>query len=273
MKNILKLFVITISLAGVFVSCETYGEPEVKYSSVAPMDGRWICYAYDAAEYAASPATATRLELVEIYSSGTVDNAPDKLWLHIGYMLQNKAQQISTVSVKANCNVSGKTFTISGGKTAAAPPSFQTPYYYTTCLPTDKPATADLDPDQYYYLHAYSGYPQNRPTISTAGLNVSIPDGQITIGGFTTPTGFSADHIKFTLELSGNTNAADNYKYVIEGHRHTGWDEDYDETHDTASAHHKWNIGAYVEGWIFRRDGQWPRPVMAPRMNTHQTPN
>lgn len=264
MKKILNLFVLTVLLAGVFVSCETYGDPEVERSAVAPMDGRWICYAYDAAEYAANPATATRLELVEIYTSGDVSNASDKLWVNMGYMLRRYATSIETVSVKADCNVSGRTFSISG-KTASAPPTFQTPYYATT-----QPAG---DNGKYTYLHAYSGYAQNRTTISSADLNVSIPDGQITIDGFDTPSGHKADHIKFTLELSGNTNAADNYKYVIEGHRHTGWDEDYDETHDTASAHHKWNIGAYIEGWIFRRDGVWPIPASVAPKNTFHTPN
>ncbi|MDR2911965.1 MAG: hypothetical protein LBV38_01500 [Alistipes sp.] len=265
MKNIFKVLVSTVAFAGVLVSCETYGDPDVDMSGVAPLDGRWICYAYDAAEYAASPATATRLELVEVYSSGTVDNAPDKLWLHVGYMLRENAMTISTVSVKADCNVSAKTFQMSG-QTSVAPPLFVTPYYRTTDVTKNSAG-------EFTYLHAYAGYGQNRPTAYKAGMNVSVSDGQVTLGGFDTPSGHKSDHIKFTLELSGNTDAADNYKYVIEGHRHTGWDADYDETYDTASAHHKWNIGAYIEGWIFRRDGEWPIPGSVAPKNTFHTPN
>jgi hypothetical protein len=264
MKNILKLFVSVILLSGALVSCETYDKtPDIEYSSVAPLDGRWICFAYNPAEYNASPATATRYELVEIYSSGTVDGAPDKLWLHIGYMLRRGATTIETVSVKVDCNVAGKTFGISGGKTAAAPPMFTTPYYATT---TGTKTAAGV----YNNLHVYSGYPQNRPTYSKANLNVNITGGVITMNGYQTPTGYSADHIKFTIELTGNADAADNYSYVIEGHRHTGWANDYDETGDSASAHHRFNIAAYVEEYIWRRDGEWPIPAYyAPRNTFH----
>lgn len=259
MKNILKILVLLVLAGGALVSCETYGTPEVELSSVAPLDGRWICYAFDYDDYKANPTTATRLELVEIYSSGTADNAPDKLWLHIGYMLQNNAMTIETISVKVDCSPKAGTFSLSNGKTVLAPPYFSSPYYRTTDPFYNHPTYGRID---YYFLHLYSGYPQMRPTKSTADDTVNITEGKVTVNGFNTPTGYKSDHIEFVLELPGV------YKYVIEGHRHTGWTDDYSSTYDTSTAHHKWNVAAYIEEWIWRRDGVWPEPAYFDPENT-----
>lgn len=265
MKNRIKLILAVVALSGALVSCETYDiEPDNKVSNVAPLDGRWICYAYDYTAYNANPATATRLELVEIYSSGTSDNAADKLWLHIGYMLRRLAINIETLSIKVDCNTQSKTFGISNATTQLAPNYFATPYFATTHTNTTTVGGVTYRLN----LHRYAGAPQSVATISMDGLNVSITEGVVTVDGFDTPTGYKSDHIKFVLELSGNPNSADNYKYVIEGHRHTGWADDYNSTYDTPTAHQKWNIPAYVEEWIYDREGVWPIPYYVEPQNT-----
>lgn len=254
MKNILKLFVLLVIVGGAFVSCETYGDPDVDVSKVAPLDGRWICYAFDYDDYVANPATATRLDLVDIYASGTSDNAPDKLWMTIGYMLRNSVT-ISTISVKVDCTPKSGTFGITGGKTSLAPAYFSTQFYATTA--GNRNANGE-----YIYLHLYSGYPMRRATASVADQDINITDGKVTVNGFNTPTGYKSDYIQFVLELPGQ------YKYMIEGHRNTGWTDDYNSTHDTSTAHHMWNVGAYVEEFIWRRDGAWPIPESFPVENT-----
>jgi len=263
MKNILKIFILFVFVVGTLVSCETFGEPEKEIFNVAPLDGRWICYAFVYDEYNAHPKTAIRRELVEIYASGTSDKNPDSLWLHIGYMLRNNAVSIEAVSVKVGCNPQAGTFSITNGKTSIAPANFSTPYYATT-NPT-------LNSGKYYYLHCYSGYPQMRPTLPTgvagAGRAVSISEGKVTVDGYNTPTGHKTDLIVFTIDLV-STSGMGSYKYVIEGHRHTGWPDDYNSTYDTATAHHKWNVAAYIEEWIWRRDGVWPIPYFVPAENT-----
>lgn len=239
MKNILKILVLFAFVGGALVSCETYGDPEKEIYNVAPFDGRWICYAFDYDDYMARPTSAIRLELVEIYASGTSEKEPGKLWMHIGYMLRNNATSIETISVKVDCNTQTGTFGITGGKTAKAPSYFSTPYYATT-----------MSED---FLHVYSGYPQRRGTISTADMDITISGGTVTVDGYHTPTKHRADLIVFTLDMGS-------YKYVIEGHRHTGWADDYNSTYDTSTAHHKWNVAAYIEEWMWRRDGVWPIP-------------
>ena len=254
MKDILKLFVIGCILA----SCETYGDPEVELSNVHPIDGRWICYAFDYDDYTANPTTAVRLELVEIYSTGTADRAPDKIWLHIGYMLRQLSVNIETVSVKVDCNPKLGAFSIIDGKTGEAPTGFTTVYYGTS--------HTNKEPDgSYRNLHRYSGLTMAVATVPVpADVDITISDGKVTIDGYNTPTGYKADHIVFTLDMG-------NYKYVIEGHRRTGWADDYNGKHDAETAHHKWNIGAYIEEYIWRRDGEWPIPSDFPAQNTFQT--
>jgi hypothetical protein len=114
-----------------------------------------------------------------------------------------------------------------------------------------------------------------RATIATANQGITIGDGKVTVNGYNTPTGYKSDHIVFTLDIpseldeNGNPGHAKS-KYVIEGHRLTGWADDYNSKYDTSTAHHKWNVAAYIEEYIWRRDGVWPIPGdYAPR-NTFQ---
>jgi len=189
-------------------SCETYGTPEVGTTAVAPMDGRWICLAYDATAYNANPATATPVDYVEIYTSATTNNDADKLWVHIGcYKFLGGLLAPFVMSGKADCSVSAKTITYSG-QTVQSPPIMAS------------------------IVH-YNGYPLSRNTVHEAGNNITI-SGTITIDGIktassTTSQSYYTDKILLNVTVTGSATAKRNINWVIVGGRYTGWDADFPE--------------------------------------------
>ncbi len=212
MKYISKIAMFAASLF-MMAACETYGDPEVETTAVAPLDGRWICLAYNAADYAADPDAATPVEYVEIWTSNTTNNDSDKIWVNLSRPCKwAHGGYVYAYSVKADCNVKDKTMSITNGKTVEA-----SPYFITTC----------------YYYGAYSGYFYGTDCYSSADLNVTLSS-NVTVNGVETASS-TADKKYYTDKIVMNFKAdadpaaygSDAIDWVIVGSRWTGWAEDH----------------------------------------------
>lgn len=216
MKNILKALIMLVVSCGL-ASCETYDLPNTETTAVAPLDGHWICFAYDYNEYTTNPATAQPKQLYEIWSSNTTNNDRDIMWFHIGNPLTTSYPYQQVVSIKVNCDPRARTFSVTNGSSATAPPTVNTRFYRT--------ANAN-----------YFGSPTPAASRSTTGLTVNITDGEVILNGVETTSStatkkYFTDKIQFILEVTGTPVSPDissyNYKYVVIGNRSTGWVEDY----------------------------------------------
>ncbi len=210
MKYIQK-FLLFAAVAALMTACETYGDPEVETTAVAPLDGRWICLAYDADEYAANPETAEPVEYVEIWTSNTAENASDKLWVNIARpCYYAHARIVYAYSVKADCDVKNKTISATNASTVEA-----SPYFITTC----------------YYYGAYDGYFYGAECQSYADMSVNI-DSQVTVKGIETASS-SVDKKYYTDKMVMNVEIPeDGINWTIVGARWTGWNQDHQKEVD-----------------------------------------
>lgn len=214
MKNILKVLVAMLAVAA--VSCETYEVEDPDTTAVAPLDGRYICWAYDYDEYvaAADKTTVEPLNFFETRISATESNDPNKVWIYVSEYL-NWYPYTDCTCAKIDCNVATLSFSASGVKNTMAPAVIFNPLqgggYYT------------LD----YYYNANTGtYPQ---------YIVTITDGKIVLNGLDTPTGYKTDAISFAFERVDED--GDSEKFMVVGGRYTGWSEDYQDFEDFIDAY------------------------------------
>ena len=219
--KILSKLLMGCSLVVALASCETYGDPEVGHTAVAPLDGRWVCLAYDYDAYQVSGDSTAPLELIEVYSSNTTNNSKTEMWMHVVNPLV-KAPYARMLSVKVNCNVRNKTFSMDSTTSVIAPSKFNSVF------------------------NNYSPV----PVYSMTGYNVALTGGQVILNGWETATStatkkYYSDKIIFTLEYSGTDPTpalatqfgAEHQKYVIVGNRYTGWSEDYGYIADFINAY------------------------------------
>ncbi len=206
MKNILKLLIAAVAAGA--ASCETYDVENPDMSVVAPLDGRYICWAYDYDEYAAATNKNT-VEPVNFYEtriSVTESNATDKVWIYVTEYLKHNPYADCTC-VKIDCNAKGLSFSASNIDNVTAPATIFNPLQHTG----------------YYTLDGSAGFTPYKVTIS---------DGKLVFNGYDTPTGYKADAISFTFERVAQDDKGENIKLMIVGHRYTGWGEDYKEFND-----------------------------------------
>lgn len=213
MKYLSKiLMILAVVSTFALASCETYGTPEVETTAVAPLDGRWICLAYEYTDYNTNGANATPVEYVEVYTSNTTFNDADKLWVHMGcYTALGGKLKPFVISAKADCNVGAKSISLTNGKTAVSP-SYMASIVF------------------------YEGYPLSRGTVYESNNNITI-SGEVTINGIktassTTTNNYYTDQLIMTVEVTGSTTPARNIKWVIVGGRYTGWNDDFSDAVD-----------------------------------------
>lgn len=204
MKNILKLLIAAVAAGA--ASCETYDVENPDMSVVAPLDGRYICWAYDYDEYAAA-GDKSAVEPVNFYEtriSVTESNASDKVWIYVTEYLNNHPYADCTCA-KIDCNVKGLSFSASNIDNVTAPATIFNP----------------LLGQGYYTLDGATG--------STTPYKMTVGDGKVVLNGYDTPTGHKADAISFSFERVAQDENGESIKLMIVGHRYTGWGEDYEE--------------------------------------------
>lgn len=203
MKNTLKLLIAMLAVG--VVACETYKVDDPDTTVVAPLDGRYICWAYDYDEYvaAADKSTVEPVDFFETRICATTDNDTDKVWIYVTSFL-NTYPFADCVAAKIPCNVGARSFSAVGVENEAAPAVIynwlQGQGYYTL--------------DGRYGLTPYS---------------VTVTEGHVVLNGYDTPTGYKADAISFGFERVALNEDGEDGKFMVVGHRYTGWAEDYEE--------------------------------------------
>lgn len=203
MKNILKLLIAMLAVG--VVSCETYEVDDPDTTAVAPLDGRYICWAYDYDEYiaAADKSTVQPVDFFETRICATGNNDSDKIWIYVTSFIQ-AYPFADCVAAKIPCNVGARSFSAADVANEAAPAVIYNwllgQGYYTL--------------DGRYGLTPYS---------------VTITDGRVVIDGYDTPSGYKADAISFGFERVAQNEDGEDGKFMVVGHRYTGWAEDYEE--------------------------------------------
>jgi len=203
MKNILNLLIAMLAVG--VVSCETYEVDDPDTTVVAPLDGRYICWAYDLDQYnaAADKSAVEPVDFFETRISVTTNNDTDKVWLYVSSYL-NSWPLVDCVAAKIPCNVAALSFSADGIENEAAPAAM---YNWLAGA-----ATNTLDGRQ-----------------GRTPYSVTVTDGRVALNGYDTPSGYKADAISFAFEreaLDGNGTSG---KFMVVGHRYTGWAEDYEE--------------------------------------------
>lgn len=207
MKNILKLLIAAVAIGA--ASCETYDVENPEMSVVAPLDGRYICWAYDYDEYAeaTNKNTVKPVNFYETRISVTESNATDKVWIYVTEYLKNTPYADCTCA-KIDCDVKGLSFSALNIDNVTAPATIFNPVLG----------------QGYYTLDGATG--------ATAPYKVTIGNGKLVLNGYDTPTGYKADAISFTFERKAQDDQGESIKLMIVGHRYTGWGEDYKAFND-----------------------------------------
>ena len=209
------------------VSCETYHVDEPDTVSVAPLDGRYVCWAYDYEEYmaAADKSAVEPVNFFETRIAVTESGAADKVWVYVneyfrGLMFGFNSKGSPTIAndlvdctcVKADCSVAGLSFSANGVDNSLAPTVMFTPILGGGANTYD------------YYNYARYGipYPEYR---------VTIMNGKIEPNGTDTPSGYKSDSISYGYERV-DKNSGESEKYMVVGYRYTGWSEDFMDFED-----------------------------------------
>lgn len=105
--KILKIFTVVCCLAFGFTACETYGDPEVEYSSIALMSGEWVVKITD-------PSNVTTKTIM--YTYNTANESTTQMWLRIGTATASNAK--FGVRGKVGIDLNAKTFSVAGEQNA-----------------------------------------------------------------------------------------------------------------------------------------------------------
>ncbi len=101
MKNI-KIALFLLVILGVY-SCETYKDPEVKYSPIYPLSGQWYIQVYDAVN-----DTLMSKSSYTLYTYNLASNTADSMWVY----LSSDEAPCGAFRGKVTCKVADKTFGI-----------------------------------------------------------------------------------------------------------------------------------------------------------------
>jgi hypothetical protein len=211
MKNVLKIGMVLALCAATFTSCETYGDPDIEYTAVAPLDGRWICMMYDYNEFKAQGENAVPREFVEVWASNTSENVADKMWHNMVFPLAPAAWEVGgesilpyvdILSIKVDSDPGNLTFGVTNAVGTTPPPNVASPLYYNGVM----------------------GPVPTRLTVMT-GWEATITEAQVKQNGFTGTSGTIADKISYAIELDHAIRGVS--KFMVVGHRYTMWAEDY----------------------------------------------
>lgn len=101
MKIIKKIFTLCF-LLGFTVSCETYKDYEIEYTSIYPMCGEWLVRFTDT-----SITPNITSELIVLSTFNTADNSSTQMWIRAEV---GSASYIGRFDGKINCNLTSKSF-------------------------------------------------------------------------------------------------------------------------------------------------------------------
>lgn len=192
------------------VSCETYHVEEPDTVSVAPLDGRYVCWAYDYDEYmaAADKSAVEPVNFFETRISVTESGVADKVWIYVSEFLYNYPYADCTCA-KIDCDVASLTFWADGVENTESPAIMFNPLlaqgYYTTD-----------------FINGFYPY------------TVTITEGKVVLNGQDTPSGYKTDAISYVFERVDEDGYSE--KYMVIGGRYTGWSEDYQDFEDFIDA-------------------------------------
>lgn len=196
--KIYKIFLLLFCVTAFFTSCETYGDPDVDYSSVEKMSGEWVIRLNDANTKALLNVLGYSDDKVPIYTYNTSDGSKTQMWLRVGAVSVTSPYAPFAVKGKVNIDLgsktfsadnvengffSGKKFSVSEGKVILD----------GTITPSGGKAdsisfklTSDLHPGISYIVSGYrrTGWdtddPTPAPSISLAKTTVSLATGAST---------------------------------------------------------------------------------------------
>ena len=222
MKNIFKLLIVAASALFAFAACETYKLPETEHTSIAWLDGRYICFGID--DSVAPPDTT----VLEIEITNTSSNAADSAWVTI--MDYSVANSLATVQrmyagyagyvpvywnaygyvyfpaayrFKIACNGSDKSFSVDSSE--GENPEF----VYNETLG-----------QSYYSAGSYFEVYETYDVAVTNGLvQPDVPSA----------TGYKTDAISFDINITEQTTNAVCLKGKVTGIRKTGWAGDVED--------------------------------------------
>lgn len=209
MKNIVKILAVAAAIFA-FASCETYKVAEPDMTAVYKVDGDYVCFAY--ADGATEPSA-----LFHVSITNTTNNDPDRIW-------------ITVADYNRSCDWFKYVYGAAARNGLAYPSAarFQASYdakansFKATNVQAEIPRTV-YSPlqEQHYYSLEYN--------FTDETYVVSI-DGNVTVDGVNTKTGYKTDGISFTYSRTDEDGNTDNF-YVV-GMKNTGWGEDLIEYGD-----------------------------------------
>ena len=236
MKNIFK--VLTIALFAVFVlaSCETYKIPETEYTNVSWLDGKYICFATDA---------AGNKSVCELEITNTTNNDADKAWMTItSYDILESYYSIyygaatgwpgaNMAAGYANAYVNYLYFMAAFRFPITLDPAAKS--FSCSAVKGEEPYTCynsvlggDGTGPQGYYTGSgqFDGYREFTVTLTNGAVKNGIP----------TASGKTTDGISFEVNIKDNNIEDFERSWKIEGIRKTGWAEDMQEYIDCFNA-------------------------------------
>lgn len=234
--KIYKIFLLLFCVTAFFTSCETYGDPDVDYSSVEKMSGEWVIRLNDANTKALLNVLGYKDDKVPIYTYNTSDGSKTQMWLRIGSASISATSPYAPFAVKGKVNIdlgsktfsasdvengffSGKKFSVSEGKVILD----------GTVTPSGGKAdsisfklTSDLHPGITYIVSGYrrTGWHEDDPTaagsISLAKTTVSLA------AGTSTTVAIKKGNGTYTIESSAPAIATATIVENNDPEKHTG---------------------------------------------------
>ena len=205
MKTIFKLSALVAAIACLF-SCETYKVADPEMTAIHQIDGKYMSFAIDDST---TPVDTTTILAMVI--TNTTDNASDAAWITVSdmnygnYYPTTNYTRLLGIRFRASVDMSNLTFK-------------------ATDVEVEEPTTA-WNPYIEGYYGSYGSYYtcQYQRGLSLGLASVSI-DGKVITDGVTTPSGYKADYIEYTLTLNYASGTSAVYK--TKGQKKTGWVED-----------------------------------------------
>ncbi|MDP4203773.1 MAG: lipid-binding protein [Bacteroidota bacterium] len=187
MKSIIRSLILLCVFAATFVSCETYSDPKVDYSSIYPLSGEWRVRIRNT-------NADTLVNKTTMYTFGTYntsDNSTTQMWL----------------------------------RTTSSIPSFINAIYNVGAKSTWPPTTlkSKIQCDVTGLSFTTTGIIQNLNVTTNAVIDtITITEGKVTLNSVSMPSGVMSDRISFKLKKSKSPGVT----YLVDGYRRTRWNED-----------------------------------------------
>lgn len=208
MNKIIKSLALMSAAVFSVISCETYKVDDPEMTAISKIDGKYVTFAYE--NGSTQPST-----VFAVLITNTTFNDSDKAWVTITDLNPaatslNSTLYLDAVRFKVDVNLKEQTFTCSG-ITATEPRTAWNPYL----------EGAGSGQGGYYTAATKLGYKDY--TISFSG--------KIVTGGTTGTNNNKID----TIEIDSYSRAYPDgtvKKYVVNGMKYTGWDDEMKEYND-----------------------------------------